>query len=56
MRTLILRTVMSKLQQEIFRRGYYWEKKFRLSVIHAMRTIIMMWTCAIVWPGQTTNA
>ena len=26
---LILRTVLSKLQQEIFRRGYYWEKKFR---------------------------
>ena len=26
---LILRTVISKLQQEIFRRGYYWEKKFQ---------------------------
>ena len=26
---LILRTVISKLQQEIFRRGYYWEKRFR---------------------------
>ena len=26
---LILRTVLSKLQQEIFRRGYFWEKKFR---------------------------
>ena len=26
---LILRTVISKLQQEIFRRGYFWEKKFR---------------------------
>ena len=26
---LILRTVMSKLGQEIFRRGYYWEKKFQ---------------------------
>tara|TARA_R100001443_G_scaffold9577_1_gene19131 strand:+ start:15024 stop:16772 length:1749 start_codon:yes stop_codon:yes gene_type:complete len=26
---LILRTVTSKLNQEIFRRGYYWEKKFR---------------------------
>tara|TARA_R100001443_G_scaffold9746_2_gene19373 strand:- start:13640 stop:15439 length:1800 start_codon:yes stop_codon:yes gene_type:complete len=25
---LILRTVISKLGQEIFRRGYYWEKKF----------------------------
>ena len=25
---LILRTVLSTLQQEIFRRGYYWEKKF----------------------------
>ena len=28
---LILRTVMSKLGQEIFRRGYYWEKKFNLN-------------------------
>ena len=26
---LILRTVISKIQQEIFRRGYFWEKKFR---------------------------
>ena len=26
---LILRTVISKLGQEIFRRGYFWEKKFR---------------------------
>ena len=26
---LILRTVISKLQQEIFRRGYFWEKRFR---------------------------
>jgi hypothetical protein len=26
---LILRTVLSTLQQEIFRRGYYWEKKFQ---------------------------
>ena len=26
---LILRTVISKLSQEIFRRGYFWEKKFR---------------------------
>jgi len=25
---LILRTVLSTLQQEIFRRGYYWDKKF----------------------------
>ena len=25
---LILRTVLTTLQQEIFRRGYYWEKKF----------------------------
>ena len=25
---LILRTVLSKLRQEMFRRGYYWEKKF----------------------------
>ena len=25
---LILRTVLSTLQQEVFRRGYYWEKKF----------------------------
>ena len=25
---LILRTVITTLQQEIFRRGYYWEKKF----------------------------
>ena len=29
---LILRTVTSKLNQEIFRRGYYWEKKFRANV------------------------
>ena len=27
---LILRTVISKLGQEIFRRGYYWEKKFEM--------------------------
>lgn len=26
---LILRTVQAKLRQEIFRRGYHWEKKFR---------------------------
>tara|TARA_R100001463_G_C3544370_1_gene222580 strand:+ start:4377 stop:6140 length:1764 start_codon:yes stop_codon:yes gene_type:complete len=26
---LILRTVQSKLNQEVFRRGYHWEKKFR---------------------------
>ena len=26
---LILRTVISKLAQEVFRRGYYWEKKFQ---------------------------
>lgn len=26
--SLILRTVLSKLRQEMFRRGYYWEKKF----------------------------
>ena len=26
---LILRTVQSKLKQEIFRRGYHWERKFR---------------------------
>ena len=26
---LILRTVISKLGQEIFRRGYFWEKRFR---------------------------
>ncbi len=25
---LILRTVLSKLRQEMFRRGYYWEKRF----------------------------
>lgn len=26
--SLILRTVLSKLRQEMFRRGFYWEKKF----------------------------
>ena len=26
--SLILRTVLSKLNQEMFRRGYYWEKRF----------------------------
>ena len=26
--SLILRTVLSKLKQEMFRRGHYWEKKF----------------------------
>ena len=30
---LILRTVTSKLNQEIFRRGYYWEKKFRVKCV-----------------------
>ena len=30
---LILRTVISKLQQEIFRRGYYWEKKFQMKCV-----------------------
>jgi hypothetical protein len=27
---LILRTVITKLGQEVFRRGYFWEKKFRM--------------------------
>ena len=26
---LVLRTIISKLGQEMFRRGYYWEKKFQ---------------------------
>ena len=26
---LVLRTIVSKLSQEIFRRGYYWEKRFQ---------------------------
>ena len=26
--SLILRTVLSKLRQEMFRRGFYWEKQF----------------------------
>ena len=30
---LILRTVLSTLQQEIFRRGYYWDKKFHKKCI-----------------------
>jgi len=30
---LILRTVLTTLQQEIFRRGYYWEKKFHKKCI-----------------------
>ena len=30
---LILRTVQSKLNQEVFRRGYHWEKKFRKKCI-----------------------
>ena len=30
---LILRTVLSTLQQEIFRRGYYWDKKFHMKCI-----------------------
>ena len=30
---LILRTVLSTLQQEIFRRGYYWDKKFHKKYI-----------------------
>ena len=30
---LILRTVISKLGQEIFRRGYYWEKKFQFKCV-----------------------
>ena len=30
---LILRTVITKLGQEIFRRGYFWEKKFRKKCI-----------------------
>ena len=30
---LILRTVQSKLRQEIFRRGYHWEKKFRMKCV-----------------------
>jgi hypothetical protein len=28
--SLILRTVLAKLREEMFRRGYYWEKKFAL--------------------------
>ena len=31
---LILRTVLTTLQQEIFRRGYYWEKKFHKKCIN----------------------
>jgi hypothetical protein len=30
---LILRTVITKLGQEVFRRGYYWEKKFRMKCV-----------------------
>ena len=30
---LILRTVISKLQQELLRRGYYWEKKFQMKCV-----------------------
>ena len=30
---LILRTVLTTLQQEIFRRGYFWEKKFHKKCI-----------------------
>ena len=30
---LILRTVITKLGQEIFRRGYFWEKKFRFKCV-----------------------
>ena len=30
---LILRTVLSKLRQEMFRRGFYWEKKFHKKCI-----------------------
>ena len=30
---LILRTVLAKLNQEIFRRGYYWEKKFEVKCV-----------------------
>jgi len=30
---LILRTVITKLGQEVFRRGYYWEKKFRMKCL-----------------------
>ena len=30
---LILRTVIAKLNQEIFRRGYYWEKKFQFKCV-----------------------
>jgi len=30
---LILRTVLTTLQQEIFRRGYHWEKKFHKKCI-----------------------
>lgn len=31
--SLILRTVLSKLRQEMFRRGYYWEKKFTVKCV-----------------------
>ena len=31
---LILRTVIAKLNQEIFRRGYYWEKKFQFKCVN----------------------
>ena len=30
---LVLRTIVSKLKQEIFRRGYYFEKKFQLKCV-----------------------
>jgi len=30
---LVLRTIISKLTQEMFRRGYYWEKKFQFCCV-----------------------
>ena len=39
---LILRTVLTTLQQEIFRRGYHWEKKFHKKCIGCDKSISMM--------------
>ena len=43
---LILRTVLSTLQQEIFRRGYYWERNFKRNALLVMLSSSTMSTNA----------
>ena len=51
---LILRTVLSTIRQEMFRRGWFWEKKFRHKC-DACETEFQhdVETCEVTIPGST---